>query len=394
VALRHLPLRPVLLSLVSTVALLLAPSAASAAWTTSPTPNVPGADDTRLNAVDCTSADSCMAVGTAVFPAGFREPRPSKTVAERWNGAGWQIVPTPEPPGATNSTLMGVSCPWRNVCFAVGFWQNVSNALPPAPVVEGPLIEIWNGTSWSIQSGPDVANGGLFGVSCSGLLACTAVGNVYDPSSGDTRPLAERWDGTWRVQSPPENAIAVSCPLRRTCTAVGSGSPPVAERWFGRINFWGLQTAPVPDGVDSASFAGVSCPDGRVCFAVGSSQDSTSHSTTTLAERRVGSRWSVMSTPNPEPFLTPFGLVTDAHLLSVSCPGERACHAFGYGQNSTGDFILIDERFDGVSWQLETIPYGSGVPEPGGISCPNRFFCMAVVHNFTEGTTLAAKWTP
>ena len=76
-----------------------------------PTPNVPGADDTNLYGVDCTSANSCMAVGTAVFPAGFREPRPSQTVAERWDGTSWQLVPTPNPPGAFNSTLRDVSCP-------------------------------------------------------------------------------------------------------------------------------------------------------------------------------------------------------------------------------------------------------------------------------------------
>ena len=390
-ALRQLPLRPVLLSLVTTVALLLAPSVASAAWTVPPTPNVPGADDTNLYGVDCTSANSCMAVGTAVFPAGFREPHPSQTVAERWDGTSWQLVPTPNPPGAFNSTLRDVSCPWQNVCFAVGYWGTVPNSPPAPPAIARPLIELWNGTSWSIQSGPDVPNGGLLAVSCSGLLACTAVGNA------NGGPLAERWDGSWHVQSPPQPAGSqdVSCPLRRTCTAVGSGSSPLVERWFGRVNSWGLQTAPEPDGVDSSSFYGVSCPDGRVCFAVGRS--STNQGNTTLAERRVGSTWSVMPTPNPGPYLSTFGLTFDAQLLSVSCPGRRACHAVGWGLNSTADFVMIDERFDGASWHLETIPFGSGIPEVGGVSCPNRLFCMAVGHHFIngiQGTTLAAKWTP
>jgi hypothetical protein len=43
------------------------------------------------------------------------------------------------------------------------------------------LIELWNGTSWSIQPSPDVPDGTLQGISCSGLLACTAVGSVYGP---------------------------------------------------------------------------------------------------------------------------------------------------------------------------------------------------------------------
>ena len=41
-------------------------------------------------------------------------------MAERWDGTSWQIVPTPDPPSATPISLNGVSCPWPNVCFAVG----------------------------------------------------------------------------------------------------------------------------------------------------------------------------------------------------------------------------------------------------------------------------------
>src|SRR6185295_939172 len=149
VALRQLPLRPFVLSLVAALGLLLAPSAASAAWTVTPTPNVIGANDTSLNAVDCTAGNSCMAVGNALFPAGFKLPTPSATVAERWDGTSWQIVPTPNPPGSTYSLLNGISCPGRNVCFAVGSSDS------------GPLIELWNGTSWSIQPSPDVPNGRL-----------------------------------------------------------------------------------------------------------------------------------------------------------------------------------------------------------------------------------------
>ena len=135
-----------------------------------------------------------------------------------------------------------------------------------------------------------------------------------------------------------------------------------------------------------------------MCFAVGSSQNPTTHSTTTLAERRVGSRWSVMSTPNPGPYLSAFGLTFNAQLFSVSCSGRRACHAVGSGAGSTGDFVVIGERFDGASWQLETIPYSGGIPHLAGVSCPSRLFCMAVGHNEDinglQGATAAAKWTP
>ena len=100
--------------------MLLTPSVASAAWTVPPTPNVPGANETSLNAVDCTSANSCMAVGNAVTQTGFKSRPIVTTVAERWDGTTWQLMPTPNPPGANLSMLSGISCPRPNVCFAVG----------------------------------------------------------------------------------------------------------------------------------------------------------------------------------------------------------------------------------------------------------------------------------
>ena len=104
----------------------------------------------------------------------------STTVAEHWDGTSWQIVPTPNPPGATFSSLNGVSCPGPSICFAVGDYGTDPNS----PFAR-PLIELWDGTSWSIQPSADVGNGVLVAVSCSGLLACTAVG---EPARFAVRP--------------------------------------------------------------------------------------------------------------------------------------------------------------------------------------------------------------
>src|SRR5512132_419247 len=282
-------LRSARLILLATAALLLTPSVASAAWTVPPTPNVDGALSTSLLAVDCSSANSCMAVGRATTAFDGT----SATVAERWNGTDWQIVPTPNPPGANNS-LNGVSCPRPSICFAVGRSDYQ------------PLIELWNRTNWAIQSSAAVQYGEFDAVSCSALLACTAVGK--NPATAGP-PLVERWDGTgWHIQSTPNppgsqssSLAGVSCPRKRTCTAVGQSSDgavnsPLVERWFGRVNAWGLQSAPKPAGAERASLAGVSCPGGSVCFAVGNSShpDVSTTVTATLAERRIGSTWSVM----------------------------------------------------------------------------------------------------
>ncbi len=210
----QMSLRSFHLVFLATAALLLTPSVASAAWTVTPSPNVPG-PETTLSGVDCSSPRSCTAVGSS--HSGSGTPLDSAPVVEHWDGTSWQIMPSPNTFGGLN----GISCPRANFCFAVGFGG-----------ANGGMIERWDGTSWSIQpSPPDVSD--LLDVSCSGLLACTAVGYASTGNTGpNTRTLAERWDGTgWHVQSTPNptgsdssQLSSVSCPLKRTCTAVGQST--------------------------------------------------------------------------------------------------------------------------------------------------------------------------
>jgi hypothetical protein len=371
------------------VTLAIATPSASAGWTAPPTPNAAGANLSTLAAVDCTSPSNCIAVGHA-DNGGSRV-----TLAEHWDGTSWTITPTPNPPGATLASLSGVSCPRDNVCFAVGGSSS------------GPLVELWTGTSWTIQPSDSVAGGELDAVSCSGLLACTAVGQYANANSRLT--LAERWDATgWHVQSTPNPAGAessrlagVSCPVKRTCTAVGGSTvngvtAPLVARWFGRVNAWGEQAAPKPAGAESADLAAVSCPAPLPCFATGDSTTpdsppTTSSVTSTLAERRVGSTWSVLATPNP-----PQGPgVNQSRLFGVSCPTQRFCKAVGTSTDLMGP-VPIAQGFDGATWQLEPVPVTGAFPLLAGVSCPTRLFCMAVGGNSFRfsGTTLSSHWTP
>jgi len=227
-------------------------------------------------------------------------------------------------------------------------------------------------------------------------LACTAVGYARpDPNTFAT--LAERWDGSgWHLQSTPnptgsDNSLlyGVSCPLRRTCTAVGQSTganvtSPIVERWFGRVDAWGPQAAPQPEGAESVGLGDVSCPDGQVvCVVVGSSTPSQGQSSV-MAARRVGlGSWSIF------PLILP-----GSGLSTVDCSMIRFCQATG---NWGGG--LIAERFDGTSWRVEGIPTdGLTDPSLADVSCPSRFFCMAVGSKldapFPTVSTLAAKWTP
>ena len=106
-----------------------------------------------------------------------------------------------------------------------------------------------------------------------------------------------------------------------------------------------------------------------------------------MAARRIGlGTWSIFPlTTLPGP---------GSGLSTVDCPVAGFCQATGNWGSG-----LIDERFDGTSWQVEGIPT-PGTPNPSlaDVSCPSRFFCMAVGSKreaqFQTVSTLAAKWTP
>ena len=81
----------------------------------------------------------------------------SHLLAEQWDGSGWRIQPAPVPSGAQFSFLNAVACTSASFCVAVGFpFDSAGN-----PVAT--LEERWNGKSWAIQSTPNPAPGSGFG---------------------------------------------------------------------------------------------------------------------------------------------------------------------------------------------------------------------------------------
>src|SRR6266581_2508524 len=313
-----------------------------------------------LTAVSCTSPSACMAVGfTAQGVTG------EATLAERWDGTRWTIVPTPNRP---DSQLFGVSCTSPSACIAVG------RSFP-----SGVLTMRWNGTAWSLLKTPNPAHpGDLFSVSCTSASACTAVGG----SNNDRVTLAEVWNGTsWKIQPTPSTARAdadvlfgVSCTSSGACTAVGEfarfGGRPVslAQRWDGTS--WSIQPTPNPLGSGNiVSLSGVSCTSGTACTAVGGFVNSSGQGGT-LAEAWDGTSWSIQPTPALPPRDLP-------GLGGVSCTSASACIAVG----SAADTLA--EVWNGTAWSVDPTP-----PSPpslagigghlGGVWCTSAASCTAV----------------
>src|SRR5207248_1377990 len=145
-------------------------------------PNPTGAKSSALNGVSCTTSIACTAAGYYTNSAGT-----DVTLAEVWNGTSWTIQTTPNPTGATVSGLNGVSCATSTACAAVGFYRNSAGA-------HVTLAELWNGTTRTIHGPPNptgAKSSALNGVSCTTSSACTATGQ-YQNSAGVLVTLAER----------------------------------------------------------------------------------------------------------------------------------------------------------------------------------------------------------
>lgn len=223
-------------------------------------PDGPGAISGSLSEVSCLSASSCTAVGS------YNNPTPGVTLEliERWDGSSWSTVPGGEPQQGnnlgTNFSLSGVWCQSSTFCVAVG--TDATNS-----EVHHAIREQWNGTSWSVVSGPFNDEGdSLASVSCSSAADCTAVGQL---SGGGA--LVEHWNGTaWSTAPNPaplgSGLHSVSCAGSPLCVAVGYR---VLERNTGA----GWEVDTYPSGTPSGPLNGVACADSRDCLATGSALD-------------------------------------------------------------------------------------------------------------------------
>ncbi|TMB91451.1 MAG: hypothetical protein E6J45_05695 [Chloroflexi bacterium] len=314
----------------SGVALTLAEHWNGATWSVQATPNPIGATSSVLLGIACsgTASFTCEAVGDSFKSSGVEVP-----LAERWNGTSWSLQAAPAPSNASAAMLNGVSCTGASQCEAVGSSFNGAGS-------QLSLAEVWNGTSWAIQStlNPSGAlSSTLSGVGCASATFCEAAGN-YLTSAGKQLPLAERWNGSsWTLEKPanPSSALgsallAVSCPATTSCTAVGyadksSRNVLLVEQWSNSA--WAVQLT----GTVWTGLAGVSCPQTTSCKAVGAMSD------VPLAEAWNGSSWSGQTTENRGN--------NGSALSGVSCASVApVCTAAGWYLDGTHDLLTLAER--------------------------------------------------
>lgn len=312
-----------------------------------------------LNGVSCSSPSACMAVGDTYDPNSQLLPR-----VERWNGTTWSMVANPKE--NSSGELDAVSCSSAAACTLTGYTAKART--------DTPLIERWNGSSLVLQQAaqpPSVDSSVIEGVSCPGNDACIAVGNV------DSRqPYIEIWDGTtWTAMASPAIAgqlFGVSCTAITACTAVGApietNAPAVAEQLSGST--WSMEQVPAPGGSSEPRLDGVSCPLATDCMAVGG-YTSWSHDDKSLAEQWNGTQWAIQAAPNDP--TRPLGSFS-----GVSCATASDCTAVGGFTSSDYSLVPLGETWNGTGWTISNPrPFSLGAV-PAAVSCPAASMCMAV----------------
>ncbi len=303
-------------------------------------------------------------------------------LVERYNGTTWSIMTVPMPTGGNGSYFTGVSCTGPTFCAAVGVQF-------PAGFQQN-FAEVWNGTTWALTTTPDrsaSANGSLSGVSCVSPTFCLAVGG--DAASGTDETVVERWDGTsWTlVTDAPSSTLqpelnGVSCFSTSFCAAVGASfagtEVPFTELWNGTA--WTVAATPSVSGATQTLLSTVSCALPTMCEAAGYQDNGSSSGN--LVEQWNGSAWALQSAPNPpSPAL--------GSPESVDCFGPTSCVLGGQADLGLGSGPTMVLTYDGTAWSLGTTPQpGSHSPLADsihGVSCSAGFFCVAVGEEVDSG---------
>jgi hypothetical protein len=154
-------------------------------WHLAKAPVIAGEAATYFQAVSCSAATACIAVGNAATPG-------TTAFAEQYASGKWAIMPTVP---KTGSGFWSVSCPALNYCAAAGTHGRKS------------LLEAWNGTAWATQTVPATpapfTSNTTFHVSCINSTLCYAVGYQHNPANRHSyKTLALQWNGTtWTVMN-------------------------------------------------------------------------------------------------------------------------------------------------------------------------------------------------
>lgn len=362
----------------------------------------PVGQEGRLSGVAALSASDAWAVGQ--FHGTDSLPR---TLAEHWNGSAWSVVTSPSPGQGSNELVAAAMLSASDV-WAVGDQYN-----PPSPALSQPLIEHWDGASWSVvpvsPPGDGASLAGVAGTSANDIWAVGLQTRVGGSGQADTtQPLIEHWNGTaWTVVPgatlPPASYGGPTTGWLNAVVALSANNAWAVGTASGRslIEHWdGAHWVIVPDagntGGGGLGFSGIAAVSASDIWAVGSGALTTSggcgEGGGILLEHWDGSRWSdvapaATSRPGYDSSLTSVAAVAAHDVWAVG--SER-----GYRTGKSGADVPLIEHWDGTRWSVVTGPTANttqgltGVAAAGGTAWSVGQFELSN----GAGPTLVERW--
>ncbi|MCA9290359.1 MAG: hypothetical protein KDA25_04470, partial [Phycisphaerales bacterium] len=335
--------------MIAAAACAIAPLAGAESWQFIPSPNG-GSFENRLFGADASSAQDVWAVGVSTNALLDR----ADTLAMRWDGEAWTIVPTPNPNAALQSNrLADVAVIAPDDAWAVG-----SSTFGP---FTSPLLLHWNGSAWSIDDGA----AGLPPSSARAVHAIApddvwVVGFITQPAGFAT--LAAHYDGSdWTATNMPNAQFggmqfeAIHGLASDDIWAAGYENPgngvfaPLLAHWDG--SEW---TTLNPAPLGGCTLHGVAMIASDDAWAVGRCPVSG------LGDQPYAVHWDGESwTPAEMP------IIDDGHARLEGVVARAADDVWAAGTNGTIDgiprpFIM---HFDGVAWQEVSTPASGGSHE-------------------------------
>ncbi|HLJ33309.1 MAG TPA: hypothetical protein VKU38_06655 [Ktedonobacteraceae bacterium] len=171
-------------------------------WQTVQNPN-PGTAGSFLNTIAAVSANDIWAAG--ISSSGST----ANTLIEHWNGRSWSIVKSPNPGAATNFLTAVVTVSTHNI-WIVGFSSNSFNSQE-----ERPLIEHWDGTSWSTVTSPNI---GTPTTSLNGASLVPHSTNIWAVGSGATYGVSVSVPSPSATGTSNETPVTAQTLIETCCT--------------------------------------------------------------------------------------------------------------------------------------------------------------------------------
>jgi len=302
-------------------------------------PNATATNNNFLNAVACSSAGDCWAVGRYGNASGVQQ-----TLVEHDSGSGWTLVSSPSTDATQDNILSGVTCVSPTNCWVVGSYLNAGYKT---------LIEHYDGNAWSIVGSPNQASATmnvLTGVACVSAIDCSAAG-YWNANGGNDSTLILHWDGSaWSITpspNPPSSTSflnAVACSTSGGCSAVGYYYDGTAlhslieER---AAASWTIVSSPNSAADQDNLLNGVSCAGAGECWAVGDYYNGSVYRT--LTEHHTSTGWHVVGSPNTAS--------SDSNVLNaVACVTDVDCVAVGTRTTSNSVDLTLALQHTSTGW--------------------------------------------